>query len=285
MFIFKNLMPPLDFLAVSFSRRRHIAAGLAMTLAVNFCAFASEPDPVSEPPPLPAPTAAKTAQPFIQKTADGKTTISINTAAAPDLTGWADHTLAPVLADWYPKIAAMLPSTNFIPPTNFTVTIRPMDGVAFTAGTRIEVSADWCRSQLHNEAVGSVVHELVHVVQQYGRHGYAHNPGWLVEGIADYIRWFKYEPQSHGADQVWMLKQGRNFTPHYDDGYRVTANFLNWVSEKYDRQIAAQMNAAMREGNYHHDLWKTCTGKSLADLGVEWQKIVEARTNSNSAAN
>jgi hypothetical protein len=25
-------------------------------------------------------------------------------------------------------------------------------------------------------------------------------PGWLVEGIPDYIRWFQYEPQSHGAD-------------------------------------------------------------------------------------
>jgi len=32
------------------------------------------------------------------------------------------------------------------------------------------------------EAIGSIVHELVHVAQQYRR---ARAPGWLVEGIPD----------------------------------------------------------------------------------------------------
>ena len=40
------------------------------------------------------------------------------------------------------------------------------------------------------------MHELVHVVQQYRRRP----PGWLVEGIPDYIRWYLYEPQSRGAE-------------------------------------------------------------------------------------
>ena len=38
-----------------------------------------------------------------------------------------------------------------------------------------------------------MVHETVHCVQQYRTRNNAH---WLVEGIADYIRFFKYEPSS-----------------------------------------------------------------------------------------
>ena len=59
---------------------------------------------------------------------------------------------------------------------------------------------------------------------------------WLVEGTADYVRWFNYEPQSHGADIVWMRRL-RHFTPRYDASYRISANFLNWVTEKYDKEI------------------------------------------------
>ncbi len=87
----------------------------------------------------------------------------------------------------------------------------------------------WLEKEIKGEAIGSLVHEAVHVVQQFHSN---RNPGWLVEGCADYFRWFKYEPRSHGADIVWMRKHGRKFSPHFNDGYRVTANFLDWVSEK-----------------------------------------------------
>ena len=39
--------------------------------------------------------------------------------------------------------------------------------------------------------IGAMVHETVHCVQLYRGRG---NPGWLVEGVADYVRFFKYEP-------------------------------------------------------------------------------------------
>ena len=116
------------------------------------------------------------------------------------------------------------------------------------------------------------------MVQQFGRNG-THNPGWLVEGSADYIRWFKYEPQSHGADIVWM-KRARRLTPHYNDSYRITANFLDWVSGKYDTNLVTQMNAAMRDGKYSEDLWQKYTGKTAPELGDEWKKEIEAQLGS-----
>ncbi|HEY4416545.1 MAG TPA: GH92 family glycosyl hydrolase [Verrucomicrobiae bacterium] len=212
---------------------------------------------------------------FTTKTADGKTSITFDTTAAPDLNDWAQTKLAPVLAEEYPKIVALLPSEGYTAPRKFKITIRPMAGVAYTTGTRVVASAAWLRSELKGEAVGSLVHECVHVVQQYGHYNDGEAPGWIVEGMADYYRWFKYEPQSHGADLVWLRRT--HSTPRYDGSYRISANFLNWVSEKYDAQIVPKLNAAMRDGNYHDTLWKEATGKTVQELGAEWKKDVQAQ--------
>jgi predicted alpha-1,2-mannosidase len=217
---------------------------------------------------------------FTIKTADGKCNITINTAAAPALKGWAKAKLAPVLAEWYPKIVAMLPSEGYRAPAHFSVTLKPMDGVAYTSGTKVVANSTWLETELHGEAIGSLVHEMVHVVQQF--HG--DNPGWLVEGTADYVRWFKYEPQSHGADMVWMRRL-HNFTPHYDASYRVSANFLNWVTEKHDPEIVAQLNAAMRQGKYDDNLWRKYTGQTVRELGAEWTKDIEEQLAANNTPN
>ena len=90
--------------------------------------------------------------------------------------------------------------------------------------------------------------------------------------MADYVRWFLYEPQSHGADVVYMRHMGKNF--RYDDKYRTTANFLNWVTEKYDANIVTEVNAVLREDKYTDDFWKQHTGKTVQELGEEWKKQV-----------
>ena len=131
---------------------------------------------------------------------------TIDTSEVPDLTDWADKELAPVVADWYPKIVKLLPSDGFKAPRQFSITFRKdKAGVADTSGTRINCAADWFRKSLKGEAIGAIVHEMVHVVQQYGQTrrrtpGAEANPGWLVEGIPDYIRWYLYEPKSRGAE-------------------------------------------------------------------------------------
>ena len=79
-----------------------------------------------------------------------------------------------------------------------------MQGVAAAAGTNIYCGADWFRQNLSGEAKGVAVHELVHVVQQYDRAQRSCPrppiPGWVVEGIADYIRWFLYEPETRAQN-------------------------------------------------------------------------------------
>ena len=238
--------------------------------------FYSEIDVISGSATEATQTVAAAIPPLLIKSADGKCDITIDTAGATDLKEWAETKLAPVLAEWFPKIVAMLPSDGYTPPASFSVTIRPGRGVAATGGTRVTANANWLRRELEREAIGALLHEEVHVIQLYGRRGGNRSeggrrlPGWLVEGIPDYIRWFLYEPQSHGADEVWM--KGQNFSRvRYDGSYRQSANFLNWVTEKYDKDIVAKLNAAARAGKYGDEIWQEKSGKTAEELGNEWK--------------
>ena len=235
--------------------------------------------------------------------------IVIDSSKVPELADWCEKDLRPALVKWWPLIVADLPSNGFTPPAKFTVVIDPSyNGVAATGGTRVVVSPAWIKGQMvrlpWNEAVGSVIHEEVHVVQQYGygsRRGGTPNPVWLVEGVADYIRWFKYEPEDkrphpnpvvrvagggggrgrgrgRGAQtqpatqpvQAQAPAQPTTRPANYTDSYRTTAAFLNWVADKYDHEIVVKLNASMREGRYRPELWSYYTGKSVEDLWAEY---------------
>jgi len=225
-------------------------------------------------------------RPFITHSADKSCEISFDTCDAPKLGDWAEHTLAPVLAEWYPKITAMLPSDGYSAPKAFSVTIEPErpGNVAATGGTRVTANSNWLmrrNGEMDPEAVGALLHEEVHVVQQYGwarrqNPDASRPPDWLVEGIPDYIRWFLYEPQSHGADVTWMKRTRRPLDSlHYDRRYRITANFLNWATIKYKKDLVTSLNAAIREGKYSDDLWKDYTAHSLEELDAEWRAELE----------
>lgn len=237
----------------------------------------------NSPPAEPAPGPTNSVQTL--EIAHGLYRVSIDTSEAPDLTEWTKTKLVPVVSEWYPKLVQLLPSDGFTAPQQVTVRFSEgLRGVAETGGTRIRCAARWFRSNLNGEAAGSVVHELVHVVQQYGAARRANpeatrSPGWLVEGLADYIRWFLYEPESHGADATW-LRRRRTIQLRYDAGYRITANFLSWVIEKQDRDLIQHLNAAMRQGKYREEIWKERTGHSLQELGAQWKQELEQQLGS-----
>ncbi len=199
--------------------------------------------------------------------------IEIDYSQTPELKEWVETKLRPVLEEWYPIIVADLPSNGFTPPQKFTVTIKTdYRGVAATGGTRVTVSANWIKQQMDrpkSEAVGSVVHELVHVDQQYGRaRGRNRVPGWLTEGIADYIRWWKFEPPENRRPVRATKRDG---TPaSYKDSYQTTAAFLEYVVKNYDHELVVKFNAVGREGTYSPELWEKYTGKDVDGLWTEF---------------
>ena len=151
-----------------------------------------------------------------------------------------------------------------------------MKGIpAYASGPTISMNAEWFRGQLNGEARGAVVHEMVHVVQGYpgrnrGGRGVVAPPGWIVEGIPDYIRWFLFEPETGGA----KLSAERLKDAKHNASYRTTANFIDWVIRNHpnDGRFLEQLNAAAREGRYSGETWKELTGKTEQELADSWRR-------------
>lgn len=193
--------------------------------------------------------------------------IVIDSSETPELKDWIETKLRPTLEKWYPIIVESLPSEGFTAPDKFTVTFKKdMRGVADTSGTRVRCARDWFQKNLDGEAAGAVVHELVHVAQQYRSRT---NPGWLVEGVADYIRWFQYEPES-------KRPHPNPARARYTDSYRTTGAFLDFLIRKRDKDLVKKLNAVMRQGKYTPEVWKEHTGKTVDELWAEYVEELKA---------
>jgi len=226
----------------------------------------------------PAPTFDLAARKPIQtvfEAENGRFRFVIDATDAPDLAPWSEQALKPVIQAWYPQLAAMLASDGYQAPADIALCFRnDLGGTpAAASGRAIRLNAAWFRGERDRQALGAVVHELVHVVQDYGRTkrtnpNFRAAPGWVVEGIADYIRWFLYEPQSRGAE----ITEGNLAAARYDASYRISANFLDWVTRTRDRDLVRKLNAAAREGRYSESLWEAWTGESVEALGEEWRR-------------
>jgi Peptidase of plants and bacteria len=180
----------------------------------------------------------------------------VDVSDAPEMKEWAEK-VARVCERNYPMINDELMSPGFKPRTQITMTMKSdYKGVAQAGGGRITGSVKYFKD--HPKDTGAMVHETVHCVQAYRTGG----PGWLVEGIADYIRFFKYEPGKIGR----LAKD-----PHYNGSYRTTAAFLNFAAETYDKDLVKKVNKSMREGEYQESIWKVLTKKTLKELDEEWR--------------
>jgi len=205
---------------------------------------------------------------------NGKYHFVIDSTGSPALQQWAAKELQPVVTEWYPTIVHMLPGKDFEAPTEVKIKISDdIEGVAYTQASSISCNGIWFQRNLAGEAKGAVVHELVHVVQAYRyRRGGNRPPGWIVEGIADFVRWFLYEPESGGA----LISPRRAGSAKYNASYRTSANFLNWVSESHGANFVPKLNAKIRSGNYTNEFWTEQTGKPVETLAEEWKASLEA---------
>ncbi|WP_347157365.1 basic secretory protein-like protein [Pontibacter chitinilyticus] len=146
--------------------------------------------------------------------------------------------------------------------TKVTFIIDPgYKGVAATSGDIIRFSPAWMLA--HPEDIDVVTHEAFHIVQDYGD---TPGPGWLTEGITDYVR-YKYGVNNAKAN--WSLP---DYKPEqsYTNSYRITARFLAWLEKHKDNQIADKLNVAMRNHTYTPQIWVSLTGKTLDELWQEY---------------
>lgn len=155
----------------------------------------------------------------------------------------------------YPKMAR-----DFNPQAIDTIQVKidtTYDGVAYANNGKITISSDWLKKK--PEDLDVITHETFHIVQAYPN---GSGPGWLTEGIADYAR-FKYGVHNKEAD--WSLTDFSE-SQNYDNSYRITARFLHWVTQNYDKDLVLKLDNHMRNETYSNDLWKKYTGETLDDL-------------------
>jgi hypothetical protein len=130
-------------------------------------------------------------------------------------------------------------------------------GVAAAGGGIVRYNPTWF--QTHPDDIDVVTHEVMHIVQSYGRGA---GPGWLTEGIADYVR------EKYGVDNAtgkWALP--KYDTSHaYTKSYRITARFLLWLEKKVRPTIVDELDAHLRAHTYKPETWQELTGKTLDEL-------------------
>ncbi|MBC6111539.1 basic secretory protein-like protein [Pedobacter fastidiosus] len=161
----------------------------------------------------------------------------------------------------YPKLAKEYnPSTmkevKFFVDTNYK-------GVAATSDGKVSFSSIWMIT--HPEDIDVVTHEVMHIVQDYGR---SVGPGWLTEGIADYAR-YKFGVDNAGAN--WTLP---DLKPEhsYKNSYRITARFFAWIEKYVKPGTVKAVDDSLRDHTYTPKIWAKLTGKDLDGLWADYVK-------------
>ncbi len=180
-----------------------------------------------------------------------------------DLSKTADQHVVDKLVDTYfvvyPKLAH-----DFNPKVTHHVTfvIDPAyDGVAATDNARTVFNPQWFVK--HPGDTDVVTHEVMHIVQDYG---HKDTPGWLVEGIADYVR---YKYGLNNAAAKWALPDYKP-TQKVTDAYRVTARFLAWLEAHGHAGIVVKLDAQLRDGTYTDASWTALAGKPVDALWADY---------------
>lgn len=175
-------------------------------------------------------------------------------------------------------VSAIFPESDL--PRCVTVVCAPTLSVpAMTVGEDADLiilNAEWYRENMDGEAAGAFVHEVVHALQRYSVEPGATEencPEWLCEGIADYARWYLFEPESNGCE-IACDEAG---DVCYNMSYRVTASFLDFVERGHPGTVA-KANSRMRAHAFDDSkFWKETTGLTADELQEKWRMSLAAK--------
>ena len=196
----------------------------------------------------------------------------LDTSAAPDMKEWTEGVVGRIQLGGV-RVAAYV-TAGWPIPCCVTVSYVDKDGgapvwVESATCTKICLNAKWFRENRDGQAAGAFFYALVRVMQGYGTTPGATEtncPSWLANGIADYARWYLFEPESRGCD--FVRKNPGAY--RYNGSFRVTASFLDFVERRHPGTVM-RANAAMRAHAFDDaTFWKDATGKTAEELEKLW---------------
>ena len=187
-----------------------------------------------------------------------------------------------VLADAIAVVLQILYKGNLdAPPVrSVTLVLRPVGGVAGTAGLELDnehkeiyFSLNYIAglksesaSRQREEIFGVIVHEMVHVWQWNG-HGTA--PGGLIEGIADFVRL-----KAGLAPPQWKREPGDK----WDAGYSTTGYFLEWIDKCFGDGKVREINQKLKVKYKEDEFWPNIFGKQVDELWQEYKREVSEKS-------
>ena len=175
-----------------------------------------------------------------------------------------------VIRDLYPKYDKYLESEGHIPSGAIELRAQSTGPIGWNSSTTIGFNVNYIKPGAAGEKDwGMIAHELVHFVQSYPGGPGTGVPGWITEGIGDYVRHAFFEPE----------KEMRPVNPdraNYTNAYQVSAGFLMWLAEYYDIEIVPKLNVLGRQRTYSDEVFVEYTGKNLDALWAEYvEKILK----------
>lgn len=111
---------------------------------------------------------------------------------------------------------------------------------------------------MRREITGVVYHEMTHIWQWSG----GQNSSSLIEGIADFVRLKSGYVPSH-----WV---GAGQGDRWDQGYDVTARFLDYCNDLGGGSFVAELNKKMRNG-YSVSFFEELLGKPVDTLWRDYK--------------
>ena len=155
----------------------------------------------------------------------------------------------------YPKLIQKY-NKNSVKKITFSID-KNYKGVAETDNGIIKFNPAWFAK--NPEDLDVITHELMHIVQNYKDEKI---PGWLIEGIADYVRATEGVNNEKAGWKLPDLKSGNNF----DNSYRITARFFIWLTQNFNKDLIIRLDNNARNNNYTPEFWKKNTEKNIEEL-------------------
>lgn len=187
----------------------------------------------------------------------------LNVSDFPESKKWGETAIV-VMRDWFGPITSLLATQDWKAPKELRLVIKKDLSVpAYASGGTITVNGKWITA--HPDDLGMVIHEMTHVIQSYPNSN--KTPGWLVEGIADFTRWWRYEPEAPRPKLNYD-------TAKYTDAYRTTAYFLAWLTHHKDARIVPALDRAMRRKEDPMPVFEQMTALTVDEL---WKEFIATK--------
>ena len=206
---------------------------------------------------------------------------------------WNEQGFLDGMTEWAEKISTfMCGSAEPARQMDFYITLEK-DGLAGTGDNRITIGNDWAVGRVAandaRDVKGCIAHELTHAVQyavgQYlGKTVNLENIivvhktdgttelNHLTEGIADWIRWYNFEPDHYRDDRRYehFYCKGRTLT-EYGDG----CEFIDYLATTYGTGIVSNMclwcaTNTVSSSQKINKIWPALVGRTYDELLDDW---------------